>query len=87
MSYSWQSNAIQFPRLLAEISAIGLTPEQLQELSLNTGLSESEIKDVFERAEQEFRVLKDGILMAAIARNAGDNNLANAGGHHESPLD
>lgn len=86
MSDCWPNNAIQFPRLLAEINAIGLTPDQLQELCLNTGLSSEEINDVFERAEQEFRALKDGLLTTALARGDAEGRKTIQEGRHESSM-
>jgi len=46
--------AIQFPRLLAEIKAVGLTPEQMNDLSVSMDLSKEEIHELFDRAEEAF---------------------------------
>lgn len=54
----WLDNSIQFPRLLAELRAIGLTPEQYAFLTESMDLEESDIDEVLERAESEWQKIK-----------------------------
>jgi hypothetical protein len=54
----WNDNSVQFPRLLAEVLAVGLTPEQYAQLGESMDLSTAEIDEVFERAECEFSSIK-----------------------------
>ena len=55
----WQDNSIQFPRLIAEIQAVGLTPAQLELLEDSMDLHPVEIDELFERAEQEWEQIKE----------------------------
>ena len=55
---NWQNDAIQFPRLLAELRAIGLYPSQYQELIDASDLSEGQIDELLERAEAVWTDLK-----------------------------
>jgi hypothetical protein len=55
----WKNNKIQFPRLLAEIRAIGLTVDQLHQLVMNMDLSVDEIYELLERAETEWQKIKE----------------------------
>jgi phage terminase Nu1 subunit (DNA packaging protein) len=59
---AWKNNAIQFPRLLAEIRAVGLTPEQIQDLMSSMDLSKNQLAELFDRAEREFERLKNDRL-------------------------
>ena len=54
----WKRNDIQFPRLLAEINAAGLTRKQVSMLSRSMDLGASEIGELFERAEAEWDEIK-----------------------------
>jgi hypothetical protein len=54
----WKKDAVQFPRLLAEIRAIGLTTTQYGELNESMDLSRNEIDELLERAETEWQKLK-----------------------------
>lgn len=54
----WQDNSIQFPRLLAEIRAVGLSDIQMEALSVSMGLEQARIEELFERAETEFQKIK-----------------------------
>ena len=56
-------DSIQFPRLLAEIYAVGLTAEQVKDLEASTGLHPREIKALFERAEIKFEAIKKRMVM------------------------
>lgn len=55
----WDIDSIQFPRLLAEIRAIGLTREQYHLLSEAMDLAVDDIDDVLERAETTWVLLKE----------------------------
>jgi hypothetical protein len=50
----WHRDDLQFPRLLAEIRAVGLTKKQMAGLEASMDLSTEEIEGLFERAEKAF---------------------------------
>lgn len=53
---NWNDNAIQFPRLLAEISA---TQElDMEALADSMDLSVAEVKELFDRADAAWEVIK-----------------------------
>lgn len=54
----WEVNGLQFPRLLAEIRAVGLTPKQYKQLTESMDLEAYEIDDLLERAEDEWQCIK-----------------------------
>jgi hypothetical protein len=56
---NWKNDAIQFPRLLAELRAVGLYPAQYQELIDAMSLSEGEIDALLERAEAAWQRIKE----------------------------
>lgn len=56
---NWRNDAIQFPRLLAEVRAVGLTDEQYAGLAESMDLDRDEIDEVLERAEEEWEAIKD----------------------------
>lgn len=55
----WEMNTIQFPRLLAEIRAIGLTKLQYADLEESMDCSRNSLDELFERAEAEWNLLKE----------------------------
>lgn len=55
----WDRDDVQFPRLLAEIKAIGLTPEQMRNLSASMDLSKEDIHELLDRAEETFDAVKE----------------------------
>lgn len=55
---SWERNDLQFPRLLAEIRAAGLTNEQYRQLAESMDLEEGAIDLLLERAETEWERIK-----------------------------
>ncbi len=55
----WNDNAIQFPRLLAEIRAVGLTKQQYKDLQASADLSQDEVDDLLERAEEVWEGIKE----------------------------
>lgn len=55
---NWSDNKIQFARLLAEIRAVGLTPEQYRDLTRSMGLYRFNINEILERAEKEWENIK-----------------------------
>ena len=55
---AWDLNCLQFPRLLAEIRAVGLSTEQESELAASMDLDLEQIAEIFERAEDEWEVIK-----------------------------
>lgn len=56
----WSRNEIQFPRLLAELNAVGLTRRQWQQLSESMDLAFEDIDELFSRAEDEWGRIKEG---------------------------
>ena len=54
----WNNDAIQFPRLLAEIWAVGLTEEQIKDLCVSMDVKPKHIHEIFQRAERHFERLK-----------------------------
>jgi hypothetical protein len=57
----WIKNFIQFPRLLAEIQAVGLTAKQRREIGESMDLEGHELDDLFERASQQWELIKQGV--------------------------
>lgn len=57
---TWTNKGVQYPRLLAEIRAVGLTPEQYRDLGASMDLSRDEIDEVLEWAESDWQTIKDG---------------------------
>jgi hypothetical protein len=56
---NWQNDAIQFPRLLAEISAnIDWTRRQLEDLMEATDLTKEQLMEIFERATTAWDTIK-----------------------------
>jgi hypothetical protein len=55
MSNLWENNRVQFIRLISEINAIGLSPEQYQELSESMDLEIEFIDELFDRAEVQWQ--------------------------------
>lgn len=57
---SFLDNSVQFPRLLAEILAIGLTDGQMKALETSMDLSKQKIAEILYRADDVFERIKDG---------------------------
>lgn len=55
---TWQNNLLQFARLLGEIWAVGLTPNQYRDLEASMSLSRDQIDELFLRAEGMFEAEK-----------------------------
>lgn len=49
---NWHMNEIQFPRLLAEIKAVGLTPDQASDLCKSMDINKYQLHELFNRAEE-----------------------------------
>ena len=62
MKYQWEKDDIQIPRLLAEISSIGLSNEQYAELMIKMDLRQYEIDQLLNRAEMRWERLKEKII-------------------------
>lgn len=58
MMGNWENNAIQFPRLLAEIYAVGLTAKQEEELCLSMDLDRGNLYSLLERAQEVWDKIK-----------------------------
>jgi hypothetical protein len=59
MKTTWEMNSVQFPRLLAEIYAMGLSEDQYDFLEESMDLVAYEIDSLFERADNEWQAIKD----------------------------
>lgn len=55
---TWNNNAVQFPRLLAEIRAVSLTDDQYRELAASMDLTRDQIDELLERAETRWQGIK-----------------------------
>ena len=58
---NWLDNHIQFPRLLAEINACGLTHQQYLGLCESMDLTVLELDEILDRAEAEWLRIKEAI--------------------------
>ena len=58
MSQPWDVNSLQFPRLLAELRAIGLTDAQYGALDASMSCDRDDIDYLLERAEEEWQAIK-----------------------------
>ena len=58
MKTLWEINEIQFPRLIAEIIAVGLSNEQWDMLEESMDLNRSELNELFDRAQAEWEKIK-----------------------------
>ena len=64
----WENDAIQFPRLLAEIRMFGLTDEQVEQVCDSMDINEQELDILFERAEDEWQRIKDRLAFELLDR-------------------
>jgi len=55
----WENNEVQFPRLLDEIAAIGLTSYQVEIIEKSMDLTRSQIDELFERATSVWDGIKE----------------------------
>lgn len=56
---NWKNNAIQFPRLIAELEAVGaFTHSIMADLSGEMDLSKEEIAEIVDRAQAEWDKIK-----------------------------
>ena len=58
----WDDDSIQFPRLLAEIYALGLTPDQVQGLEVSMDLTMHKLFALFARAEAAWERIKQQVM-------------------------
>lgn len=56
---SWERDSIQFPRLLAEIWAMGLGLAERSHLCLEMDITPPELDELFERADRRWQEIKD----------------------------
>jgi hypothetical protein len=56
---NWENDRIQFPRLLAEIKAVGLTADQSRGLCLSMDITLDELCELLDRAEEEWERIKE----------------------------
>ncbi|MCU0553131.1 MAG: hypothetical protein MUC48_27695 [Leptolyngbya sp. Prado105] len=50
---------LQFIRLLGELSAIGLNPEQISFLQSSAGLNPQQVESILEQADNAYEIIKD----------------------------
>lgn len=55
---AWVDDDIQFPRLLAEIRATGLSNSQYKALQASMDLPRARINEIFDRAQAQFEKMK-----------------------------
>ena len=68
----WENNAIQFPRLIAELLATdAITPEICEQLSESMGLELAFIDDLFERAQAEWDRIVGALPMEPFPERSG----------------
>ena len=58
MSDFWGRDDVQFPRLIAEIKAVGLTHEQFAQIGISMSISAEQLAELFDRAEETFDAFK-----------------------------
>ena len=59
MKDKWKNNAIQFPRLIAELEAVGaFTPEVMRDLRESMDLEDENISEIVDRAQVEWEKAK-----------------------------
>jgi hypothetical protein len=57
---NWTDNTIQFPRLIAELEAVGaFTPEVMTDLQDAMDLERSDICELIDRAQRQWETIKD----------------------------
>lgn len=66
----YTDKTIQYPRLLAEIRAIGLDKDQYALLSESMDLSQDEIDQVLEWAEDDWQTIKDNLSGSRLIASA-----------------
>lgn len=57
----WSKNSIQFPRLLSEIIAVGLTEEQWDGLLASMDLTSGELSELFDRAQNRWKQIVEDL--------------------------
>lgn len=57
----WARDSIQFPRLLAEIYAAGLTAKQEQDICTSMDITRDDLYSLLERADREWEKQKDAV--------------------------
>lgn len=67
----WEDDSVQFPRLLAEISAIDLSKEQILELCKSMDLKPGDIRDLLDRAQRRWELIKYGTI-SVLGENGDD---------------
>jgi hypothetical protein len=55
----WETDNVQFPRLLAEINAMGLTAPQYSMLESSMDLTTEQVDELLERAEKRWNEIKN----------------------------
>jgi len=58
----WKRDDLQFVRLLAELNAVGILPQQMDQLTESMDLPAGDIEELLERAEVKWEKIKRRIL-------------------------
>ena len=55
----WEHNSVQFPRLISEIMATGVSEEQWDDLLTSMDLESDDLSELFDRAQEEWESIKN----------------------------
>lgn len=55
----WGRDDVQFPRLISELKAVGLTEEQMKALAASMDLDRCHIHEILDRGEEVFEAIKE----------------------------
>lgn len=62
----WKDNSIQFPRLIAEISAnVNISEDDWNSLCESMDLNDDELNELFDRADAEWNKIKESIVKSS----------------------
>lgn len=81
MKSNWERNEFQFPRLLAEIYAVGLSLETWDKLTESTDLEKEDIDELFNRAQEEWERIKQETCPINPPKPRFEVSLPNTSGH------
>lgn len=61
----WSNNAIQYPRLIAELQLQGIPKRVIEDTAAEMDITTDEIHDLFDRAQDEWDRIKAGFIPPA----------------------
>jgi hypothetical protein len=76
----WERDDVQFPRLISELKAVGLTDAQMEALSQSMGLDRNRIHELLDRGEEVFETIKGQSV-------AAERDCALCGGNLNGEMD